>query len=130
MTCCFPQFIQICSVCLSPCSLFDIKTLNDEQICKDCFLQIEQAKLNPDYKKTSELTEKYKIYYNNEIYSVKGTYIINKWCVVIGDLKNGKIELRTFLDTPCVLCKGLIRKNKECYIDGRSYHYECSILIV
>jgi uncharacterized protein YutD len=130
MTCCFPQFIQICSVCLSPCSLFDIKTLNDEQLCKECIIKIEEAKLTPDYKKTCQLVEKYKIFYNNEFYSVKGNYIINKWGLIIGDLKQGKIELRVFLDTPCFLCKGLIEKNKECSIEKQVYHYECSILLI
>ena len=134
MHCCLPNYFfshltQMCEICHTNCSLFEIKIINNEQpVCKSCYILIQKAMLCPDYRVAREYPEKYKIYMNNDMYSVRGKYVLNKWGLVIGDVIQKKIRLRVFMDIPCFLCKGPVTINNECYINGYLYHYECSKL--
>lgn len=125
------RYNQICNICSKNCSLFEIKIINNEQpVCNSCYTLIEKANLNPENKKAFMYPEKYKLYIKNDMYSVRGNYVINKWNIIIGDIINKKVQFRVFIDMPCFLCKGNVSLNNECYIDGYLYHYECSLLCV
>ena len=130
MNCCFPYLTQICPICYVPCSLFEIKILNNEHICKECYVLINEATLDPDYKSAYSKNEKYKWYINNEIYSIRGTYILNKWGLVVGNVINNKKIMRTFLNEKCFLCKGKVSTLHETYINGYLYHYTCSKICI
>ena len=126
MNCCFPHLTQLCPFCSIPCSLFEIKTFNNAHICATCYKLMNEAKLDPDYKHAFAVNEKYKWYIDNEMYSVRGKYIVNKWGLVVGDIVNEKPIMRTFLPDVCFLCKVKVATVHETHINGYLYHYTCS----
>jgi len=130
MSCCCPYLTQFCQFCYEPCSIFEIKTLNNDHMCATCYKLVNQAKIDPDYKKAHEHNEKYKWYINNELYSVRGNYILNKWGLVVGDIVNNKPLMRTFLQDLCFLCRGKVSTIHETYLNGYLYHYSCSKLCI
>ena len=133
MNCCFPlnNITELCHICYNPCSIFEIKIIdNDTPICNCCYKIICQEKLNPENKKALLYNEKNKLYINNEMYSLRGPYVLNMWGQIVGDIVNNTIKMRTFLNEVCFLCKGQVSTLKETYINGQIYHYECSKLII
>ena len=130
MNCCFPYLMQMCPICYNPCSLFELISINDDAICAGCYKLINEAKLDPDYKKAHKYNEKYKWYIDTELYRVRGSYILNKWGLVVGDIINNKVIMRTFLPNNCFLCKGKVCNLHETHINGYLYHYTCSKLTI
>jgi len=134
MNCCFPslsKLTELCQICYNPCSVFEIKIIeNDIIICDCCYHKCLKSRLDPDYKLAQTFSEKYKWYSDNELYSIRGPYVLNKWNKVVGDIVNNNIQMRTFLNEECYLCKGQVSTLKETYINGYIYHYECAKLII
>ena len=131
MDCCFPALIQTCEICYSPCSIFEIKVINDDvSICKDCYVKIGKAALNPENKNATKYNEKCKWYSKNNVYSMRGPYVLDKWGQIVGDIVQNEVIMRTFFLEVCFLCKGQVSIFKEVYISGYLYHYECSKLCI
>ena len=128
---CLSNHFKLCDVCYNPCSIFEIKLLEEDTIiCNECYNNMSKAKLNPENRKAQSYGEKYKWYSDNELYSIRGPYVLNKWGQIVGDIVNNSIKMRTFLNDICFLCRGPVSTLKETYITGYLYHYECSKLCV
>ena len=101
MSCCCPYLTQFCQFCYEPCSIFEIKTLNNDHMCATCYKLVNQAKIDPDYKKAHEHNEKYKWYINNELYSVRGNYLLNKYpgeTVVLDEVDRTLLKIHFLYD--------------------------------
>ena len=133
---CFPQFmknhlIETCEICYSPCSIFEIKVIkNNTPLCNECYVKICNSQLNPENKKAQNYNEKCKWYSKNELYSLRGPYVTNRWEQIVGDIVDNKIKMRIFLKDVCFLCKQPVSTLKETYINDYIYHYECSKLCI
>lgn len=135
MNCCFPfmknHLIQTCEICYNPCSIFEIKIIDEQLVtCKECYKKHVEARLDPEYKVAITFNEKYKWYSDHDLYSIRGHYVLDKWGLIVGDIKNDTIVMRTFLKECCFLCKGKVAELKDVYINGYLYHYECSKLCI
>ena len=131
MDCCFPNNFKLCDMCYNPCSIFEIKILEDDTvICNECYNNMSKSRLNPENRNAHAYNEKCKWYIDGELYSIRGPYVLNKWGQIVGDIVNNSIKMRTFLNDICFLCKGPVSTLRETYINEQIYHYECSKLCV
>ena len=132
MDCCFSfTKFELCNICYNPCSIFEIKIMaNDNPICNCCYKKISREKSNPENKLAYLYSEKHKVFINNEMYSLRGPYVLNIWGSIVGDIVDNKIIMRTFLNEICYFCKCSVSTLKETYINGQIYHYECSKIII